>query len=86
MRFMFCTAWPDAPFIRLSMTATTLTTPAAAVHPHGQTAEVRPLDLAQAGHCVDHLDERLVPHRRPVQLAERPPSRTSASAIGPGGQ
>ena len=64
MTFMFCTAWPDAPFSRLSMTETRMTRPDGIDAPP-DVAEVRVRDVLDLGERrAGQADERLVGVRR----------------------
>ncbi len=50
IRFMFCTAWPAAPFTRLSMALTTTARPVCGVERHADIAEVGARHGVQIGH------------------------------------
>ncbi len=61
MRFMFCTAWPAAPFTRLSSTARTTRVSRIERPVHGDAALVRAAHPARLGLRArrQHVDERL---------------------------
>src|SRR5437588_357124 len=82
---MFCTAWPDAPLVRLSSTATMMARPAtrSATTPMNVMLEPRTHRAAGAGHSRLGIDHDLVRFDRLV-LEERNERQLRAGRIAAG--